>query len=837
MQFTIPGPSSTESKNKNRPAIWSSIRAAIDGGIGPQILHRYGFGGVEIKRQFVCPSCGATKAKFSCDRYVGGCDGCKSSWGSLIDFLSFASGRDPIDIAREAVEVFVIEGHQGGAQRIPSPASPQAPKPAPARDPDGYCRRRSVVSEFSTIAPKVLSAFVGVDRGFTAQAIKELECQAVSITARSHPAIPPQSAIAFPAYGRLGLSISNYILRPVREDASIIGCGPDGKMEKRKKTVAYAPAKGAEYDRSGIVCTPAVRDALKRGEPLPGVHVVKLEGELDVASSLSILAPDEYVVFTNAHGARELLPWVIELFSKLNPASWILIGDRDAAGEAGAARWANEIMRICPGSIVRVPILPLEFSPTKGADFRDWIRSGATISDFEKLIEKTPSWTEAKEQAEAPKQKAEQQAAPMQSESVNICEHDSQAGQQLQDGSGNGAFSELERKAVDSGIQYGDWEEDAGFEEGQAGGKAAPSESAAKELFAKFGFAPSISNSELRASDVRNTYLIDRFLVAKQPGIIAGPSKSLKTTISIDLAVCLATGVEFLGHAVPSPKRVLILSAESGLPTLKSTERAISEHRGVYDSIPLDAIHWGAWVPFATDAEHLFLLKHEIERTKADVVLLDPVYMALDGSTMASVSDNGRQLQALARVAIEAGATPLFVDHVRKGSNNAREFSPLELEDITGAGKAEFARQWILVNRRRPFEPESPHSLWLTYGGSAGHAGLLGLTVSLDLVGDDERAYSITWESGQDARQSMRQNREEQKERSRKQTIDRNAQKILDALIGHPEGLPKTRLADGAGLNTKEAMQAIGSLLRSGKLESIETTIAGRIREIYSVKS
>jgi hypothetical protein len=487
-------------------------------------------------------------------------------------------------------------------------------------------------------------------------------------------------------------------------------------MEKRKKTVAYAPAKGAEYDRSGIVCTPAVRDALKRGEPLPGVHVVKLEGELDVASSLSILAPDEYVVFSNAHGARELLPWVIELFSKLNPASWILIGDRDAAGEAGAARWANEIMRICPGSIVRVPILPLEFSPTKGADFRDWIRSGATISDFEKLIEKTPSWTEAKKQAEAPKQKAEQQAAPMQSESVNISEHDSQAGQQLQDGSGNGAFAELEIKAQEAGIEYGDWEEDSGFEEGQAGGKAAPSDAQA---------IPRISFGQLATDHTEmRPVLVDGLIRVGEVFNIIGSPKTGKSFFAASLALSIATGRSWIGRDVKQG-RVLIIDNELHLPLLNDRLHRIARAMEIDDRELDNEVEILSLRGRGCDIIQLGTHLQSIKPGEFALVLCDALYRFLpDRCDENSNSDMTKIYNLVDQYAHRMDAAFGLVHHTSKGSQGEKAIT----DAGSGAGAVSRAADSHLILRlheqpglvvlegvTRSFRQPEPQSLRWTY--------------------------------------------------------------------------------------------------------------------------
>ena len=48
--------------------------------------------------------------------------------------------------------------------------------------------------------------------------------------------------------------------------------------------------------------------------------------------------------------------------------------------------------------------------------------------------------------------------------------------------------------------------------------------------------------AELMARDVTVEYLIDNLIAARQPILLAGPVKSLKTSILLDLCFALATG-------------------------------------------------------------------------------------------------------------------------------------------------------------------------------------------------------------------------------------------------------------------------------------------------------
>ena len=78
-------------------------------------------------------------------------------------------------------------------------------------------------------------------------------------------------------------------------------------------------------------------------------------------------------------------------------------------------------------------------------------------------------------------------------------------------------------------------------------------------------------NERLEAFSDATRYLIPGILAAGQPGGIFGAFKTLKTSITADLLISLASGTPFLGQFdVAEPGRALFLSGESGLAALQS---------------------------------------------------------------------------------------------------------------------------------------------------------------------------------------------------------------------------------------------------------------------------
>jgi hypothetical protein len=71
-------------------------------------------------------------------------------------------------------------------------------------------------------------------------------------------------------------------------------------------------------------------------------------------------------------------------------------------------------------------------------------------------------------------------------------------------------------------------------------------------------------------------------LVEGQVAVIGGPQKPLKTSISIDLAVSLASATSWLGHFNCSTvKRVAVISGESGPWALQYVAKRVCAAKGI----------------------------------------------------------------------------------------------------------------------------------------------------------------------------------------------------------------------------------------------------------------
>jgi replicative DNA helicase len=327
----------------------------------------------------------------------------------------------------------------------------------------------------------------------------------------------------------------------------------------------------------------------------------------------------------------------------------------------------------------------------------------------------------------------------------------------------------------------------------------------------------------------RPDWLVEGFLVRGQPAVFGGPIKTLKTSTALDLAISLASGEPFLGHfPVPRAARVAVFSGESGEATLVETARRIAKAKGLPDVPPGARIC--TRIPRLAAEGELDLLTCVLEDAGVEVVILDPLYLCLlDGAagvaSPANVFEMGPLLRRVAETCLHVGCTPVLVHHTTKAVPPGR---PLQLPDLAFAGFAEFARQWCLLNTRKAFDPEAGrHRLLMSYGGSAGHTGVVALDVREGKLADDfsGRVWEVGVSSWQEARLSDHDAGVEAKGRRESQKLDRNANKLRQAFddlrLGVGQTATLTKLRNTAGMDTKATRRALEWLESEGVVAQV----------------
>jgi hypothetical protein len=241
--------------------------------------------------------------------------------------------------------------------------------------------------------------------------------------------------------------------------------------------------------------------------------------------------------------------------------------------------------------------------------------------------------------------------------------------------------------------------------------------------------------ASLAAETRKYDWLVERVLAADLPTVLAGPAKCLMTSITVDLAISLASGSPFLGRfRVPNAISVAVLSGDPSPVTLADTARRIARAKQI--ELPECSLAWQLNLPKLFNAEDLKELQDGLRRERVQLVVIDSLPMCLlDGARDVDAGNLYHMEPLLLRAAHacrDAGATPLFVHNVTKTSAKRTESDGLpELSDLQYSGVAEVARQWILLGRQAPFEPgSSHHALNMVVGGNAGHSSAWRVAIS-----------------------------------------------------------------------------------------------------------
>lgn len=530
------------------------------------------------------------------------------------------------------------------------------------------------------------------------------------------------------------------------------------------------------HGKSGILLSKYGHSLLQAGREVPGLRVLKVEGASDFLAMQSVVdeKAENVLVFSNTDGALGMataMPTARKLLLA-RPESIHCVGDCDTAGQVGL----------------------LGGDTPKGHIKTGWasILGGATAGKC--LVHQLPYPIE-----------------PSKGKDIRDWLNEGNPGMDV--------FSLPAEQVAPSS-----WDEEPISEEHHIA-----------TLMAEHRVPPTVTTRELFDDSTEDVFLIENTLVESQPATVAGASKTMKTSMSIDMAISLATGTDFLGRAVPKPVPVLFLTSEIGKNQVRKLAYRIAKSKGVqlqlYES---DLLHWNTWVPRINVEGHLEILAAEIKRTGAKVVFCDPLYLMLDGETAANYSLNAKQLQALCSVCLSAGATPICNDHAKRSSNNVKEYEPLELDDISGAGKAEYFRQWMLVSRRERFDEEQPHKLWLSIGGSA-FAGST-LAVDIDERPDESgaRTFTMTAVPAGEVRKAKAQARGKDRVRAKDEAdealnarLRRKADQLIEQVYRREAGLSLSQndIAARLSVSGQEGARVLGMLLNDGKLRLVPKSL------------
>jgi len=338
-----------------------------------------------------------------------------------------------------------------------------------------------------------------------------------------------------------------------------------------------------------------------------------------------------------------------------------------------------------------------------------------------------------------------------------------------------------------------------------------------------------LSSAELEATDFPIEFLIEGVLVAGQPLIIAGPQKSLKTSTMIDAVISLASGSPFLStFTVNRPCRVMVMSGESGLPTIKETAQRICLAKGLKLGT-LDKLFWSDDLPIFGEPIHLTAIEKLLADYRVDVLIIDPLYLALPGVEAGNAQIQGQLLRSIGRICEQHGVCMALAHHTKK-LQSRDAYQPLDTNDMAYSAGPQFARQWWLVNRRERYaEGSGEHRLWLSVGGSVGQSSIWGVDIAegiyCPLV---PRVWDVKTFSASEARDG-------DSARKTSATAEGDAAKVVAALqqLGGPETARAIR--EKAGLNSRHFKNAIDWLIISGDVRECSITKNNRTYDAFEL--
>lgn len=339
-----------------------------------------------------------------------------------------------------------------------------------------------------------------------------------------------------------------------------------------------------------------------------------------------------------------------------------------------------------------------------------------------------------------------------------------------------------------------------------------------------------ISSADFDNASYKMEFQIRDVLVSGQQCVLGGRSKTNKTGIAIDLVVSLASGTLFLNHFQTKQSRVGFWSGESGAATIQGKARRCAEARGV--RLADCSAFWSFDLPKLGRLDHVAAMAGVVQTLSLDVVVVDPLYLSLlDGTEAGRPGDlffMGSKLLPLSELGQRTGVTIVLLHHFRKsGSGNDGGDDQAALEELSQSGVAEWARQWLLLARRSPYQHDGHHALWLRCGGSAGHAGLYGVDIVEGTIDEhfDGRRWEVEVTPGYEVKKVTQQERKQAKEEKKREQEQADQKAIVEAVstkLQRGEGAFPRKLGAWSGIFNQRLDRAITLLVEQGILEPCE---------------
>ena len=186
---------------------------------------------------------------------------------------------------------------------------------------------------------------------------------------------------------------------------------------------------------------------------------------------------------------------------------------------------------------------------------------------------------------------------------------------------------------------------------------------------------------------------------------VGGGSKSFKTWTLLELAICVATGRQWLGFPT-TQGRVLYLNFELPEFSMEQRIREICAAMGV--EVPSNLSLWNLR-GYAADATAILpRISRQAQREGYSLLILDPLYKLLGARDENASRDMADLMNGIERVAVETGAAVAFGSHYSKGNQAGKE----SMDRISGSGV--FARDPDAIITMTRHEEDDAFSVEMT---------------------------------------------------------------------------------------------------------------------------
>ena len=348
------------------------------------------------------------------------------------------------------------------------------------------------------------------------------------------------------------------------------------------------------------------------------------------------------------------------------------------------------------------------------------------------------------------------------------------------------------------------------------------------------------SMADLEGMDLTLDYIIHNAMVVGSPGVGGGMFKTLKTTTMLDLHVSMEDiGRRWLGHFPCIRKaRSVYFSGEGGLVFARESLRRICHSKEI-DLRDVDGFFICDRVPSLDNAGSLKTVADVLKDHGAEFATFDPFYLMLGAAadSASNVYAMGAMLGSLLRTCQDVGVTPIILHHFKRSGPIGQ--AP-NLADLSQAGCAEFAGQWWLIGRQRPYDAERPgeHELILSIGSRAGFASKWALHVSEGTPDSDGGRYwrpelapfSEAMEQQKQTRAAARESAE--KEKAAKD-LESDRRKVVAAMVQWGKPAESADIEPRVNIKTKRfyrAWVASWMMAHSSRSEPSRRATAGPIR-------